>query len=51
MNTGVPTPADVLLAGHPHLRLDNSTLSAAEAARQVTAWMDQLPASSARDAR
>jgi hypothetical protein len=47
MNTGVPTPADVLLAGHPHLRLDNSALPAAEAARQVTAWLDQLPASSA----
>ena len=39
MNTGVPTPADALLVGHEHLRLDNSDLPAAEAARQVAAWL------------
>jgi len=40
MNTGIPTPADALLAGHEHLRLDNSDLPAAEAARQVAAWLE-----------
>ena len=40
MNTDVPTPADALLAGHEHLRLDNSDLPAAEAARQVAAWLE-----------
>ena len=40
MNTGVPTTADALLAGREHLRLDNSDLSAAEAARQVAAWLE-----------
>jgi len=41
MNTGgVPTPADAILAGHEHLRLNNSDLPAAEAARQVAAWLE-----------
>lgn len=40
MNTGaVATPADALLARHPHLRLDNSELPPAEAARQVADWL------------
>lgn len=40
MNTGeVETPADALLARHPHLRLDNSDLSAAEAAARIAAWL------------
>jgi len=39
MNTGVPTPADALLSGREHLKLDNSDLPAAEAARQVAAWL------------
>jgi hypothetical protein len=43
MNTGLPTPADGLLAGHPHLRLDNSDLPAAEAARQVADWLEPEP--------
>lgn len=41
MNTGaVATPADALLARHPHLRLDNSELSPAEAAGRIAAWLE-----------
>lgn len=39
MNTGRATHADAVLAGRPHLRLDNSDLPAAEAAQQVAAWL------------
>lgn len=40
MNTDptVPLPADVLLAAHSHLRLDNRDLSADAAAEQILAW-------------
>jgi hypothetical protein len=45
MNTrpGVRTLAQDLLDEHPHLRLDNSDLPAADAARQVAAWLGELP--------
>jgi predicted nucleotidyltransferase len=36
---GVRTLAEDLLDQHPHLRIDNSDLPAAEAARQVAAWL------------
>ena len=43
-NTGTdtqgPLPADAVLSAHPHLRLDNSDLPAAEAARQVADWLE-----------
>jgi hypothetical protein len=42
MNTrpGHPTPADALLAGFAHLRLDNTHLSPEEAAAEIAAWLD-----------
>ena len=42
MNTrpGHPTPADVLLAGFAHLRLDNTHLSPEAAAAEIVAWLD-----------
>ena len=33
------TPADEVLAGFPHLRLDNSHLSPEEAAAEIVAWL------------
>ena len=40
MNTAAdrPTPADAVLAGFPHLRLDNSELTPEEAAAAILAW-------------
>jgi hypothetical protein len=35
----VTTPADAVLAAHPHLRLDNTELPPAEAARRVAEWL------------
>jgi len=46
MNTGRPsqtavsTPGELLIARHPHLRVDNTTLSADETARKILAWLD-----------
>ena len=42
MNTrpGHPTPADALLAGFAHLRLDNSALTPEAAAAEIAAWLD-----------
>jgi hypothetical protein len=34
-----PTRADDVLAGFPHLRLDNSRLRPAQAAAEITAWL------------
>lgn len=41
MNThpDVPSPASRLLAGYPHLRLDNTDLSQEESARRILAWL------------
>ena len=41
MNTdpGVPTPADEVLAGHRHLRLDNRSLTPEAAADRIVAWL------------
>ncbi len=46
MNTGrrgpadVPTPGELLLARHPHIKLDNTGLSPDEAAETILAWLD-----------
>ena len=46
MNTGrrgpadVPTPGEGLLAQHPHIKLENTGLSADEAAETIQAWLD-----------
>ena len=42
LNTGAGStaPADEVLARHRHLRLDNTDLSAGQAAEQVLAWLD-----------
>nr|NLD41260.1 hypothetical protein [Actinomycetales bacterium] len=36
------TPADGLLARHPHLRLDTTYLAVAEAAEEALGWLDRL---------
>jgi hypothetical protein len=47
MNTGrrgqsdVPTPGELLLALHPHLKLDNTLLSPDEAAQTILTWLDE----------
>jgi hypothetical protein len=45
MNTrpGHPTPADTLLADFAHLRLDNSALTAEQAADEIIAWLGSHP--------
>ena len=45
MNTDRPTSADPLLVEHPHLRIDNTDLSAEEVAEQVLGWLrrGQIP--------
>ena len=40
MNTGVPSPADEVIAEFPHLRIDNTDLSPEDVAAQVLAWLD-----------
>ena len=42
MNTrpGHPTPADAVLAGFAHLRLDNTGLTPEAAAAEIVAWLD-----------
>ena len=46
MNTGTGRrfPADAVLGWHPHLRLDNTHLSADQAAVQILAWLGSEPA-------
>jgi hypothetical protein len=39
MNTGVPSPADDVLAKFPHLRVDNADRTPEEVATEVLAWM------------
>ena len=34
-----PSPADSVIAGWPHLRLDTSTLGVDETAERVLAWL------------
>lgn len=40
---GQPTPADAFLREHPHLRLDTTSLTAAESAERVLAWVAADP--------
>ena len=35
-----PTPADEVLAGFAHLRLDNSELTPEQSAKEITTWLD-----------
>ena len=35
----VPSPADAVLASHPHLRLDNTILSAEDSAAEILRWL------------
>ena len=39
MNTGVPSPADEVIADFPHLRIDNTDRTPDDVAAQVLAWM------------
>jgi len=45
MNTGVPSPGDEVIAQFPHLRIDNTDLSAEEVAEHVLGWLrrGQIP--------
>ena len=40
--TGRPTVADAMLSEHPHLRIDNTDLTAEEVAAQVLGWLASL---------
>jgi hypothetical protein len=42
MNTGVPSPGDEVIAGLPHLRIDNTDLSPEDVAAQVLTWLDAV---------
>ena len=35
-----PSPADVVIAEHRHLRLDNTDLSPEQVAERVLAWLE-----------
>jgi hypothetical protein len=39
MNTGVPSPADEVIAGFPHLRIDNTLRTPEDVAAQVLEWL------------
>jgi len=39
MNTGVPSPADPVIADFPHLRIDNTDRSPEDVAAQVLGWL------------
>ena len=39
MNTGVPSPADDVIAAFPHLRIDNSDRSPQDVADEVLRWL------------
>jgi len=39
MNTGVPSPADEVIAQFPHLRIDNTDRSPEDVAAQVLGWL------------
>jgi AAA domain len=38
LNTGAPSPADEVIAHHPHLRIDNTDRSPEDVAGEVLAW-------------
>jgi hypothetical protein len=39
MNTGIPSPADEVIAGFPHLRIDNTERTPEDVAAEVLAWL------------
>jgi len=39
MNTGVPSPADEVIAAFPHLRIDNTERTPEDVAAEVLAWL------------
>ena len=39
MNTGAPSPADEVIAGFPHLRIDNTERTPEDVAAEVLAWV------------
>ena len=39
MNTGVPCPADEVISGFPHCRIDNTFRSPEDVAAEVLAWL------------
>jgi hypothetical protein len=43
MNTGVPSPADEVIAAFPHRRIDNTDRSPADVAAEVLAWIERGP--------
>jgi hypothetical protein len=43
MNTGVPSPADEVIAAFPHLRIDNTDRSPEDVAAEVLAWLAASP--------
>ena len=43
MNTGVPSPADEVIAGFPHLRIDNTHRAPEAVAADVLAWLAPSP--------
>jgi hypothetical protein len=40
MNTGIPCPADEVIADFQHLRIDNTDRSPEDVAAQVLGWLD-----------
>jgi hypothetical protein len=43
MNTDRPSPADALIAEHPHVRFDNTDRSPEDVAAEVLAWIESTP--------
>ena len=39
MNTGIPSPADEVIAAFPHVRIDNTDRSPEDVAAEVLAWL------------
>jgi hypothetical protein len=46
LNTGVPSPADEVIAGFPHLRIDNTDRAPEDVAAEVLAWLGTLTGAS-----
>jgi hypothetical protein len=40
LSTGAPSPADVLIAEHPHLRIDNTDRPPEDVAAEILAWLE-----------
>jgi hypothetical protein len=46
MNTGVPSPADEVIADFPHLRIDNTDRTPEDVAAEVLVWIERGPSRS-----